>query len=88
MPKTKKKYVLVRAAKYNNSTDVLFMFEADDFRLQEGSPFSDNYTIIGEGAYDRAAKTLTVPATGETYMVFRDWSLRELNDAISKGMSA
>lgn len=74
MARPTKKYVLVRAAKFEHYTNVLFMMDATDFRLSD-ERFSGNYTILGEGAYDRRAGTLTVD--GHAHTVFHDWSVKD-----------
>jgi len=73
MAKAKKK-VLALCAKYNNSTNVLFMMEADDFRLSDPR-FRDNYTILDPNPTYSFKEKRLVTNQG-TYQVFSDWSLR------------
>lgn len=67
-PKTRSK-VLAKCIMYNKTPNVLFMMQADDFRLGGG-----NYVLLAPAEYNHKAKELT--ALGNRYRVFSDWSLR------------
>jgi hypothetical protein len=69
---TKRTKVLAKCLKYNDTPNVLFMMQSDDFRLGNG-----NYIVLGEAEYNHKAKELR--ALGNTYRVFSDWSLRLLS---------
>jgi hypothetical protein len=66
--------LLVNCPMYNRTPNVLFMMDADDFRLHDAR-FSKDYVVLAPGKYDRKAKTLTTE--NATYTVFPDWSLRK-----------
>ncbi|MGC2372477.1 MAG: hypothetical protein WA484_01260 [Solirubrobacteraceae bacterium] len=70
--------LMVICGDYNGHADVPFMMSSDDFRLSDPS-FSGKWTVVGEGAYDHATRTLTV--NGRAYHVFSDWSLGEQRPA-------
>jgi hypothetical protein len=67
-----KSKLLVKCHMYNRTPNVLFMMDADDYRLHNGS---NDYEVLAPAKYDRKAKTLT--AGVDTYTVFSDWSLRK-----------
>ena len=69
-----KQRVLAQCADYNGYKNILFMMDADDFRLTD-ERFSANYTVIDTGAYTHRTRTLV--ADGRTFTVLRDWSLIE-----------
>jgi hypothetical protein len=69
---SKRKRLTVICADDNGHKDIRFMMNSDDFRLTDAR-FAADYTIVGEGAYDHRARTLTVD--GRAYHVFSDWSL-------------
>lgn len=70
------KFILARCADYNGHKDVLFMMEADDFRLTDAL-FSANYTILDDApTYDWRTRRLATNQ-GE-FLVCSDWSLKPL----------
>ncbi len=71
---SRRRRLMVVCRDYNGHKDVRLMMDSDDFRLTDAR-FADNYTIVGEGAHDRRARTLTVDS--RVYHVFSDWSLGE-----------
>lgn len=80
--KQKEKFI-VKAKKWNNSENVLFMMEADDSRLVE---YPDNYSIVTRGEHyskDRIkhsngySGTKFAGVNGRTYRVFHDYSAVE-----------
>lgn len=74
-----KGYVLVKARKYNNSANVLFVMDSDDFRIGDG-----NYDPIGEGKFVRGYsridgdlyKSRRFSVNGVLYKVFHDRSAK------------
>lgn len=70
----KVKKVLVLSKQHGSFSDVKFMFNSDDFRLQNES---FGYTILDESPiYKHKEKTLT--SNGVVYKVFSDWSLKAI----------
>jgi hypothetical protein len=70
-----KSKVLANCADYNGYKNVLFMMEADDFRLH--NPVFE-YTVISDAKYNRKTKTLV--ADGKTYFVCQDWSVKVISE--------
>jgi len=61
--------VLAICKKYNNSTNVLFMMQADDFRLGDG-----NYSIVCVGKFSKKV----LHTEQGNYTVFSDWSVKKV----------
>jgi hypothetical protein len=82
--KQKEKFI-VKAKKWNNSENVLFMMEADDSRLVE---YPDNYSVVTSGQHFPLIKdkqsngyisSLFVGTNNKVYRVFSDYSAIETN---------
>lgn len=68
--------LLVKCPRYDNKpADVLFMMEADDFRLHD-ERYAKEYVILAPAQYNHKSRTLTTAT--DTYKVFSDWSLRKI----------
>ena len=65
--------VLAVAATYRGVSDVLFMMNADDFRLADPQY---GYTLLAPAKANFKTKTLV--AEGRQYRIFSDWTVREL----------
>jgi len=65
--------VLVKANDYNGHKDVLFMMQADDFRLTNMT-FKNNYTVLAQGKY---SKRILKTELGD-FNVFSDWSVKKV----------
>lgn len=70
----KVKKVLVLSKQHGSFSNVKFMFNSDDFRLQNES---FGYTILDANPiYNHKQKTLT--SNNVVYKVFSDWSLKAI----------
>ena len=65
--------VLVQCADYNGYKNVLFMMKDTDFRLADEK---FGYKILGQGKYVHKTRTLIV--NDQTYKVFSDWSVKQM----------
>ena len=63
---------IVLCKDYNGVKNVLFMMETEDFRFNDG-----NYSLLTGGTYDRK-KGVFHGENGKDYLVFVDWSVREV----------
>ena len=66
----KTKYIVL-CKKYNNSKNVLFMMDKNDFRVNNG-----NYKVIDEGLLWRNKKYII--GKFNAYKIFEDWSLKRI----------
>ena len=64
------KYIVL-CKKYNNSKNVLFMMNKNDFRVNNG-----NYKVIDEGLLWRNKKYII--GKFNAYEIFEDWSLKRI----------
>lgn len=71
-----KRMLLVRAADYNGSKDVLFMMEPDDFRLRD-PVLREGWTVLNDHATYTKLPQLLQTEDG-FYKVHIDWSLTPL----------
>ena len=63
------KRVFVNCKRYNNSQDVKFIMELNDFRLNDGNYEQlDTVTVVKN----------SFTSNGKTYKVFSDWSVAEV----------
>lgn len=70
----KVKKVLVLSKEQGSFSNVKYMFNSDDFRLQDES---FGYTILDKNpVYNNKEKTLT--SNNVVYKVFSDWSLKAI----------
>ena len=67
---SKTKYIVL-CKKYNNSKNVLFMMNKDDFRVNDG-----NYKVIDEGLLSWGRKYII--GKFNAYEIFEDWSLKKI----------
>jgi hypothetical protein len=74
----KKSYVIVLAAQYNNSTNVLFMMEPADVVFRNETLGYDNYQTLEPVASHSHKEQLATTVSGKPYKLFRDHSVKEI----------
>lgn len=75
---TKKQYAIVLAEKYNNSTNVLFMMEVNDFESRNRSLGYENYKPLELVESHSKKAQLATTVSGKQYKLFSDHSLLEV----------